>query len=86
MTSDANRLKEQMRRVGEAKAQSHREMADAHLALPLGERLERTVRLSDTMLKVWRDAGRPGEAQSLADDDTAWLRAYQTLQRTARRG
>lgn len=75
-----------MKLVGEAKAESHREMAEAHLALPLGERLERAVRLSDTMLKVWRDAGRPGEQQSLADDDAAWLRAYQTLQRTARRG
>jgi hypothetical protein len=82
----AARLKEQMRLVGEAKAESHREMAEAHLALPLGERLERAVRLSDTMLKLWRDAGRPGEQQSLAESDEAWRRVYETLQRTARRG
>lgn len=41
----SGRDREHMRKLGEAKAQSHRDALAEHLALSLGERLERSWRL-----------------------------------------
>lgn len=82
MTSEAARLREHLRLVGEVKAASHREGAEAHLNLPPGERLERAVRLCDTMLRLHREAGQGGAAASSGDDERAtWERVNQRLAR-----
>lgn len=68
MTSEGARLKEHLRKVGEVKAASHREATEAHLALPMGERLEQAIQMSDTLLRMHREAGLGGEP---APDDAA---------------
>ena len=75
-------MREHLRRVGEVKAAAHREAAEAHLGLPPGERLERAVRLSDTMLRMHREAGQGGPPSCSGDDEAAtWERVNRHLAR-----
>lgn len=78
MSTEGQRLREQMRAVGQAKAASRAEDVEAHLALPLGERLERAVRLSDAMTALSAANGRAG---TLPPDEEAlaWRRVYEHL-------
>jgi hypothetical protein len=85
-TTEGARLKAQQQRAAAAEAALEDEAVEAHLALPPGERLARAVRLSDTMLKLWREAGRPGEGEALAEADATYRRVYEHLQRLKRRG
>lgn len=75
--TEGQRLREQLRRVGEAKAEARAEDDAAHLSLPLGERLERVVRLSDTLRALSLAAGKSG---SPPDDSDVWFRVYRHLQ------
>jgi hypothetical protein len=79
MTSEAARLKEHLKRVGEVKAASHREATAAHLALPMGERLTRAVQLSDSMLRLFREA-RLGRERTHDDEADMWRRVNEHLQ------
>ena len=83
MTSEGARLKAQLKLVGEAKAESHREITDAHLALPIGERLARAVALSDVALRIHRETAhlRPqaDESQTVDDEAEVWARVYERL-------
>ena len=87
MTSEGARLKEHLHRVGEVKAASHREATEAHLALPIGERLARGVSLSDTMLRIHREAGKGGTSTETTDGEAeAWRRVNEHLRQLGRPG
>ena len=81
MTSEGARLKAHLKLVGIAKAESHREVTKAHLALSLGERLERAVELCDTILEIHRQNAhlRPNPAPD--DEAEVWARVYAHLHR-----
>ncbi len=86
VTSEASRLKEHLRRVGEVKAAGHREATAAHLALAPGARFERGVQLSDSMLRLRRDAAPSGAPGATNDDEAdTWARVNQHLRRLAGR-
>ena len=88
MTSEGARLKAQLKLVGEAKAESHREVTDAHLALSIGERLARAVALSDVALRLHRETAYLRHADQGPDDDEAevWARVYERLHRNGNTG
>jgi hypothetical protein len=62
--SERDREREHFRRIGEAKAQSHRDAFERHMALSLEERLVRS--LAWTLLELERHG--PGDR---SDDDPA---------------
>jgi len=70
------RLREQLERVGRAKAAGSAEDIAEHLARSPGERLERVVRQSDTLSALFRQAGKAG---SPVDDSEVWLRVFRRL-------
>lgn len=77
MTSSANHLKEQMRRVGAVKAQDAADALAEHLKLSIGERIEAGVRLSQALLNASRSS-RPGAVEQQArasdiDDEAATM-------------
>jgi hypothetical protein len=74
--TEGERLREQLGRIGEAKASTRAEDAAVHLALTPGERLRRVVQMSDTLLalSLAADAADPP-----ADDGDVWLRVYRHL-------
>jgi hypothetical protein len=74
--AEGQRLREHLRRVGEAKASARAEDDAAHLALPPGERLLRVVRLSDTLRALSLAAGK---ADPPEDDGEVWLRVHRHL-------
>lgn len=78
--NEGQRLREHLRRVGEAKSSIRDEDDASHLALPPGERLRRVVELSDTLRAFSLAAGR---APSPAEDTEVWLRVYRHLHRGA---
>lgn len=81
--NQGQRLRESLRRVGEAKAAVRAADDAAHLALSPGERLERVVRLSDTLRSLSQAAGRVG---SPPDDGDVWIRVYRHLHRHSPHG
>lgn len=78
--SEGRRLRDHLRRVGEAKASARAGDDAAHLALPPGERLRRVVELSDTLRALSLAAGKAG---SSPDDADVWVRVYRHLHREA---
>lgn len=87
MTSEAARLKEHLRRVGEAKKASHEEATAAHLALPAGERFARGVQLSDSTLRLHKDARLAGTSPTSVDVEAdTWSRVNQHLRRLSEGG
>lgn len=71
--------------MGEVKTIGHREATEAHLALPMGERLIRGAQLSDSMLRLHREAGQGGLRAKLSDDEAdTWRRVNEHLKSLGR--
>ncbi|MCK6527034.1 hypothetical protein L6R50_05540 [Myxococcota bacterium] len=81
MDGSAKTLREQLRRVGEAKARSRAEDDAEHLALPIGERLRRGMELGDQALRAFP----PGNDRT-DDEAETWARVSARLRRTGRGG
>jgi hypothetical protein len=80
MTSEGDRLRAHLQKVGEAKAASHADMAAAHLALSLGERLARVIEAGNEWHRLLRTASRVA-APRIDDEAEAWRRVYEKLHR-----
>jgi hypothetical protein len=85
MTSEGARLKAHLKLVGEAKAESHRQMTAAHLARPAGERLERGIAISAVMIQMHRETSQLRQAPAADDDAETWARIYRRLHPDDRR-
>jgi hypothetical protein len=74
--SEASDLRRKLALVGLAKQLSAESDLREHLALPLGERLLRTIRLSDSVIR-----GLPEWHRNDGDDDEAatWARVHARL-------
>ena len=81
MESELARFKAHLKLVGDVKAQSHREVTAAHMALPLGQRLEDAVALADFAMSLSEETAHLRPNPPRDDEAETWARVNAMLRR-----